>query len=385
MSRPISPPAAQPEHASEPVSDGSGHAAPASAHAHDHSSGAGRSGGHDHEHSHSHDHAHAHGHSHAELDDEGRSHVAGYSGDGVRTRKLMLAFALTTAMLIAEAVGGWLSGSLALVADAGHMLVDALALLFAWLGAHFAQRPADARRSFGYARLEVLVGYTNALSQFFLVAWILFEAVQRFYAPAPILSGMMLLIAVIGLCVNLLVLGVLGGHDHDDLNTAGARLHVLGDLLGSLGAVGAALLVRYLGWLWADPAISVFVSLLILNSAWRLLRRSAHILLEGVPEGVEVASVAQGVEAEVPGVRDVHHVHVWQLAGGVRVATLHARLNGGTEPDAAILAVGRVLRRRFGIEHATVQLDGVDCHAPRCEPPKEAAVRPACSGHGHAH
>lgn len=334
---------------------------------------------------HDHDHGHAHGHSHAELDDEARGHVAGYTGDRRRTRKLMLAFALTTLMLVVEAIGGWLSGSLALVADAGHMLVDALALLFAWLGAHFAQRPADARRSFGYARLEVVVGYTNALSQFVLVGWILFEAAQRFYAPAPILSGMMLAVAVAGLGVNLLVLSVLGGHDHDDLNTAGARLHVIGDLLGSLGAVSAALLVRYFDWLWADPAISVFVSLLILNSAWRLLRRSAHILLEGVPEGVDVAAIVGAVEQEVTGVRDVHHVHVWQLAGGVRVATLHARLNDGTAPDDAILAVGRTLRRRFGVEHVTVQLDGVLCHAPECEPPTETPIRPACSGHGHAH
>ena len=336
--------------------------------------------------SHAHEHEHgAHGHSHAELDDENRSHIAPYAGDRARTRKLMFAFALTSLMLVVEAVGGWWSGSLALVADAGHMLVDALALLFAWLGAHFAQRPADARRSFGYARLEVLVGYTNALSQFVLVGWILFEAAQRFYAPTPILSGMMLLVAIAGLCVNLLVLGVLGGHDHDDLNTAGARLHVLGDLLGSLGAVSAALLVRYFDWLWADPAISVFVSLLILNSAWRLLGRSAHILLEGVPEGVEVEAIVGGVEQDVPGVREVHHVHVWQLAGGVRVATLHARLNDGTAPDQAILEVGRTLRRRFGIEHVTVQLDGVNCHAPACEPPKEVRPRSSCSGHDHHH
>ncbi|TDR40832.1 cobalt-zinc-cadmium efflux system protein [Tahibacter aquaticus] len=349
---------------------------------------------HDHDHAadHGHDHAHGHaaaaqtGHSHAELDDEGRSHVGGYVGDKKRTRKLMLAFALTTVTLLAEAIGGWLSGSLALLADAGHMLVDALALLFAWLGAHFAQRPADARRSFGYARLEVLVGYTNALSQFVLVIWIVVEAVQRFFAPGPILSGMMLFVALIGLLVNLLVLSSLHGHDHDDLNTAGARLHVIGDLLGSVGAVGAALLVRYFDWLWADPAISVFVSVLILNSAWRLLRRSAHILLEGVPEGVEVAAIVSGVEADVSAVREVHHVHVWQLAGGVRVATLHARLNDGIAPDQAILDVGRSLRRRFAIEHVTVQLDGVNCHAPECDrPPAGTSVAAAGCGHGHAH
>lgn len=345
---------------------------------------------HTHDHGHAHDsarcydHAHAHGdahgHSHPELDDESRAHAGRYMDDPRRTRRLLLAFVLTTVTLVAEAVGGWLSGSLALLADAGHMLVDALALLFAWLGAYYARRPADARRSFGYARLEVLVGYTNALTQFILVAWIVYEAVLRFFAPTPILSGTMLLVAIAGLCVNLLVLRTLGGHDHDDLNTAGARLHVIGDLLGSLGAVTAALVVRYFDWLWADPAISIFVSLLILFSAWRLLKRSAHILLEGVPEGVDVGAVAATLENEAAGVREVHHVHVWQLAGGVRMATLHARLADGGEPDAAILGVGRVLRARFGIEHVTVQLDGIGCNEPLCAPPQRAGA-----DHGHAH
>ncbi|HVJ61874.1 MAG TPA: cation diffusion facilitator family transporter [Tahibacter sp.] len=341
---------------------------------------------HDHSHDHPHDHASsAHGHpahSHPELDDESRTHTGRYVDDPKRTRKLLLAFVLTSVTLVAEAVGGWLSGSLALLADAGHMLVDALALLFAWLGAYYARRPADAKRSFGYARLEVLVGYTNALTQFILVAWIVYEAIFRFFAPTPILSGTMLLVALAGLGVNLLVLRTLGGHDHDDLNTAGARLHVIGDLLGSVGAVSAALVVRYFGWLWADPAISIFVSLLILFSAWRLLKRSAHILLEGVPEGVEVDAIVGALERDAPHVREVHHVHVWQLAGGVRVATLHARLSSGIEPDAAILAVGRVLRERFAIEHVTVQLDGVGCNEPLCAPPKAGAEE---HGHGHAH
>lgn len=325
---------------------------------------------------------HAHGHSHPELDDEARAHTGRYVDDRGRTRKLLFAFVLTTVTLVVEALGGWISGSLALLADAGHMLVDALALLFAWLGAYYARRPADARRSFGYGRLEVLVGYTNALTQFLLVAWIVYEAVDRFFTPQPILSGTMLLVAVAGLVVNLLVLRTLGGHDHDDLNTAGARLHVLGDLLGSVGAVSAALVVRYFDWLWADPAISVFVSLLILYSAWRLMARSAHILLEGVPEGLEMGEIAGAVESDVPGVRDVHHVHVWQLAGGVRVATLHARIDSGLEPDTAILAVSRVLRQRFGIEHATVQLDGIGCNEPLCAPPKGTG---SDGHHGHAH
>lgn len=309
-----------------------------------------------------HHHDHTHSHHHADHDHSAHAHGAAPK----KERKLLFAFALTTLMMIVEAVGGWISGSLALLADAAHMLVDSGALLFAWLGAHFARRPADALRSFGYARLEVLVGYTNALTQVFLVLWIAFEAITRFLDPAPILSGTMLLVACAGLVVNMIVLGVLGGHDHDDLNTAGARLHVIGDLFGSLGAVVAALVVRYFDWLWADPAISVLVSLLILNSAWRLLRRSAHILLEGVPEGAETRLVAETLEREAEGVHDVHHVHVWQLSGGNRVATLHARVRDDVIADVAIESILRVLRVNFGIGHATVQIESTGCVQTNC-------------------
>ena len=309
-------------------------------------------------------HAHAHAHAH-----------------GSETR-LLIAAALTVATLIAEAIGGWMSGSLALLSDAAHMLIDAFALLLAWAGAHFARRPADDLRSFGYARLEVLAGYSNALLQFVLVAWIAVEAILRLMQPEPILSGIMLVVALIGLCVNVIVLVTLGGHQHDDLNLAGARLHVIGDLLGSIGAVGAALIVRYLGWLQADPLVSLFVSALILVSAWRLLRLSAHILLEGVPDGIETALVTDTVRRE-SGVQDVHHVHVWQLAGGRRMATLHARLAPGMETEPALAAMKRVLRENFHIFHATIQIDDGDCAEGDCHDD----VRESRAGHhaGHQH
>lgn len=310
---------------------------------------------------------HSHHHSHDHDDHSPHSHAPGSpSNDGRSERRLLIAFALTTITLVVEAIGGWLSGSLALLADAGHMLVDSAALLFAWLGAWYARRPADALRSFGYARLEVLVGYTNSLTQILLVAWIVYEAAFRFFQPTPILSGMMLVVALIGLLVNVFVLRVLGGHDHDDLNTAAARLHVIGDLLGSIGAVAAALVVRYFDWLWADPLISIFVSLLILNSAWRLLRRSAHILLEGVPEGVDVDEVRRQVEAGVEGVLEIHHVHVWQLSGGQRMATLHARLQESSPTDQAIRSIQDLLQARFRVSHATVQIDTGDCPQHAC-------------------
>jgi cobalt-zinc-cadmium efflux system protein len=300
---------------------------------------------------------------------------------GSETR-LLIAAALTVATLIAEAVGGWISGSLALLSDAAHMLVDAFALLLAWAGAHFARRPADALRSFGYARLEVLAGYSNALLQFALVAWIAVEAVLRLMRPEPILSGVMLVVALIGLGVNVIVLAALGGHQHDDLNLAGARLHVIGDLLGSIGAVAAALIVRYFGWLQADPLVSLLVSALIVASAWRLLRRSAHILLEGVPDGIETALVTETVRRE-SGVDDVHHVHVWQLAGGRRMATLHARLAPGMQAEPALASMNRVLREHFHIFHATIQIEDGACAEGDCDGDSRASQAGHHAGHHH--
>ncbi|SEV88083.1 cation diffusion facilitator family transporter [Luteibacter sp. 329MFSha] len=304
-----------------------------------------------HDHSHSHGHAHAHDHDH--------SHVEGGS-----ERKLLFAFVLTLLMLVAEAAGGIVSGSLALLADAGHMLVDALALLLAFLGARFAARPADSRRTYGYGRIEVLAGFVNALTQFALVAFIVYEAVQRLFHPEPILSGVMLVVAVLGLVANVVVLRTLHGHDPDDVNMAGASQHVLGDLLGSVAAVLAALAVRWLDWNWADPVLSILVSLLILRSAWSLVRRSGHILLEGTPEGVNLGDVQRELHAVDAIIVDIHHVHVWQVTAGSRMATLHAELAPGAEQadQARVLtAIKTLLSDRWRVDHATVQFDPGPC------------------------
>ncbi|SFW17563.1 cation diffusion facilitator family transporter [Luteibacter sp. UNCMF366Tsu5.1] len=306
---------------------------------------------HDHTSSHGHTHSHDHAHDHA--------HVAGGSA-----RKLLFAFVLTTLMMVAEAAGGLVSGSLALLADAGHMLVDALALLLAFIGASVAARPADARRTYGYGRIEVLAGFVNALTQFVLVAFIVYEAVQRLLEPKPILSGVMLVVAVFGLVINVVVLRTLHGHDPDDVNVAGASLHVLGDLLGSVAAVLAALAVRWLEWNWADPVLSILVSLLILRSAWSLVRRSGHILLEGTPEGVHLADVERELHGADEGIVSIHHVHIWQVTAGSRMATLHAELAAGAEraDQARVLdAIKRMLSERWGVNHATVQFDPGPC------------------------
>ncbi|BFI95909.1 MAG: cation diffusion facilitator family transporter [Rhodanobacter sp.] len=317
-------------------------------------------------------HSCQHGHSHSHgAEGHGHDHPphAGHRG-----RKLLTAFALTTVTMLAEVVGGLWSGSLALLTDGGHMMVDALALFMAYVGARLALRPADARRSYGYGRMEVLVGFVNAISQFVLVAWVAWEAVQRLLHPGEILSGMMLAVAVVGLLVNLLVLRSLHGHSHDDVNLASASLHVLGDLLGSVAAVLAALLVRWMGWLWADPVLSLLVAALILGSAWQLLRRSAHILLEGVPDGMDSAEVEAALRGADASVRGIHHLHVWQLASGSRMATLHAELHDPADAARALRAINRLLRERFGIQHVTVQVDPEEC----LDPPR------GCAGHGRA-
>ncbi len=294
------------------------------------------------------------------------SHASSHAAES--EPKLLLAFALTALTLLIEAIGGWWSGSLALLADAGHMLVDVLALGLAWAGAHYARRPADRRRSFGYARLEVLAGYSNALIQLLLVVWIVGEALLRFAAPQPVLSTVMLLVALFGFSINAVVLRVLHVHDHDDLNIVGAHLHVWGDLLGSLGAVVAALLLRYMGWSWTDPLVALAVALLILRSAWLLLRRSGHILLEGVPDGVEEEEVVAAVIAAAPQIHDVHHLHLWQLAGGKHIATLHVRLTDLSDSVMVLTAIKQVLRERFGIAHATIQVEVSECVDTHCAP-----------------
>jgi cobalt-zinc-cadmium efflux system protein len=322
----------------------------------------------------------SHAHSHACDHHDEHSHATGMGG---RERKLLIAVVLTAAMMLAEVVGGWWSGSLALLADAGHMLVDCAALMLALFAARMARRPADARRTYGYGRMEVLAGFVNALTQFVLVGFIAYEAIERLFKPVEILSGVMLGVATLGLLVNLIVLRNLHGHSHDDVNLGAASLHVLGDLLGSVGAMVAALLVRWMNWNWADPLLSLLVSLLILRSAWSLLQRSTHILLEGVPEGMDTQEVETALRGADAAIRDVHHLHVWQLASGSRMATLHLDLHEQGDGARALAAVNRTLLERFGIRHATVQIDPGDCPdgSPGCSAQHQHEAEP----HHHHH
>lgn len=305
-----------------------------------------------HNHAHEHDHD---GHDHHDHDHAGHSHVPTVST--ANERAVLIGLLLTGSFMIAEVIGGMVSGSLALIADAGHMLTDTVALFLAWLGFRLGRRPPDTRRSFGYSRLEVLAGLLNALSLFALVGWIAYEAVNRFFDPHEVLAGPMLVVAVLGLLVNLGVFRILQGAEKDHVNIKGAMLHVLGDLLGSVGAIIAALVIWLTGWTPIDPILSVVVSLLILRSAWALLMRTFNILMEGAPEGFDSATLEAALMADVPGLAQVGHLHVWSLSSGRAMATLEIALVAGAEPAAVTQAVKTALAEQHNITHSTVEID----------------------------
>ena len=272
-----------------------------------------------------------------------------------------------------EVVGGLLSGSLALLADAGHMLTDTGALTLAWLAFVVARRSADGRRSFGYARFEVLAGLVNGLVLVAVVGFIVLEAAERITAPTPVLAAPMLAVAVLGLVVNLLAFRLLHG-DSDHVNVRGALAHVIGDLLGSVAAIVAALVILATGWTLIDPLLSLLVAALVLVSAVRLLRETAHILLEGTPSEIDTERVKVALVDAVPGIRDVHHVHVWSLTSGRHVATLHLRLEEDTDGPAVLGAAKARLAEGFGLDHSTIQVCGDVC--PDEAPAATGGTRP---------
>jgi cobalt-zinc-cadmium efflux system protein len=312
---------------------------------------------------HIHDHVH-HDHDHHGHDHGLAGHVHQPAGPDA-ARRIIWAMVLTGGFMIAEVVGGILSGSLALLADAGHMLTDVAALALAHAGIRFGERPADPKRSYGYRRLEVLAAFVNGILLLALTAWIAVEAIERFMSPVPILSGPMLIIAVLGLLVNIASFAILRGGE-SSVNVAGALAHVIGDLLGSVAAIAAALVILWTGWTPIDPLLSLFVAALIVRSGWKIVRRAGHILLEGTPEGIDPAEIRESLVG-VPGVADAHHVHVWSLTSGSPVATLHLRLAPGAQAGTVLVAVKQHLGKAFGITHSTVEIDPEDrCadHAP---------------------
>ena len=271
-------------------------------------------------------------------------------------RRLAYVLALTSGYTIVEAVGGVLTGSLALLADAGHMLSDAaslgLALLAAWLGG----RAATSKQTFGYRRAEVLAALANGVALVVISLWILVEAYQRLSRPPEVLGGWMLTVAVVGLLVNLVAARILFSGHEDNINVAAAARHVMADLLGSVGAVAAAAIVVLTGWRYADPAVSVVIALLVLASAWSILREAVRILLEATPRGVDAVTVGRAM-AERPGVVEVHDLHIWTITSGFPALAAHVLVAPGDDCHARRRELERMLHDSFGIEHTTLQVD----------------------------
>ena len=299
-------------------------------------------------------------------------------GPAAPLSRLAVVLALTLIFTLVEAIGGWLSGSLALIADAGHMLTDAGALGLTLLSAWIALRPANHRKTFGYQRWEILAALINGAALFGIAGWVVVEAIQRIQNPEPIRAGLFLAVAGAGLVVNLISLWILHGSRAGSLNTRGAYLHVLGDALGSVGALGAAAIIATTGWTLADPIISVALALLILVGAWRLLRESTDILLESVPGHVSIAEV-QDRMLGVAGVKAVHDLHVWAVGSDLVAMSGHAIVPDlGEHPE--VLERIRSEMCLLGIGHVTIQLEVQH----ECEEPRSAASAAATSRHRHS-
>ncbi len=261
--------------------------------------------------------------------------------------------------MVAEIVGGLWTGSLALLADAGHMFSDVAALALSLFAAWVSERPPTSRRTYGFYRTEILAAMVNGATLIAIAIYILFEAYHRFRDPREVIGPAMMAIAVGGLAVNLLGLWLLSAGRDDNLNVRGAWLHVLTDALGSVGAIAAGGLIWGFGWQWADPVASVLIALLVIYSSWRLLAEAVAVLMESAPHGIDVDEVRTAMAA-IPGVLDVHDLHVWSITSGLDSLSAHVVIDDGHSHSELLTALRAMLDERFGIDHLTIQIEPVD-------------------------
>jgi cobalt-zinc-cadmium efflux system protein len=313
-----------------------------------------------HDHDHSHEHDHSHGHSH----DYGHSHGHGEGGlfhsHGLnRKSKMFWAIGITALILILEAIGGIVSGSLALVSDAGHMLTDLAALLISLTAMIMAEKPASSTHTYGFARLEVLAALGNAMTFFLMVAGVAWEAFQRFAHPSLPDWKTMGIIAAIGFLANALSAWFLHGGHEDDINIQGAWIHVMGDLASSLGVLMGVVVIAQTGWTWVDPVLSLGIALLIASGAIKLFRKALRILLESAPKGLTSDTIVSTLKTQINEIQDVHHIHLWEVgAGGVNL-TAHLVVDDQalSQTQAIVDKAIHVLKTECGIHHATLQIE----------------------------
>ena len=280
----------------------------------------------------------------------------------IKQNRLILSLALTGLILLAELLGGLWTSSLALLSDAAHVFMDIFALGMSYGALRAAALPPDDRHTYGFHRLQVLAALANGATLLLVAFEIFREAWARFRNPAPVLAGPMLIVAVVGLVVNLIVALVLRQHDHHDLNVRSAFLHVLGDALASIGVIVAGVVILFTGWQWVDPLVSVLIGLIILVGSGRVLRESVHILAEGMPEGLKASQVAEAM-GRVTGVEGVHDLHVWTVSPGYVALSAHAVLadQALSQTQEVMDGLKRILADEFGIAHTTIQFECVRC------------------------
>lgn len=301
--------------------------------------------------------AHSHSEEHSHGSGGGHDH-----GAGTNKKALAVVLAFTITYMFAEIIGGLITGSLALLADAAHMLSDNVALGLALFAFWLAAKPPTPNRSFGYKRAEILAVLFNGITIVAVSIWIFYEAYNRFQDPPEVLGGWMMIVAVIGLVVNLAGTLILTRSAGENLNMQGALRHVLADLLGSIGVIAAALVILLTGWSYADPIISVFIGVLVLFSSWKLLRESVNILLESSPPGIDAAEVGKSM-AGVEGVKEVHDLHIWMVTSGFPALSAHVLVGTDENCHARRRDLEEMLAHEYGIEHTTLQVDHAGDHA----------------------
>ncbi|MEZ5828390.1 MAG: cation diffusion facilitator family transporter [Hyphomicrobiales bacterium] len=298
-----------------------------------------------------------------------------HSGPGAvhanNERRMGLAALLTGSFMFVEVIGGIAAGSLALLADAGHMLTDFASLALAWFAFRLARRPADWRRTYGFDRFQVLIAFTNGLALFVIAGWIVYEAIERLMGTPHVSGGIMVVVATAGLLVNVICFWLLQGADRENLNVRGAAIHVLGDLLGSVAALIAGAVILLTNWTPIDPLLSLVVAAIIVRSGWHVVAASAHILLEGAPKELDTRDIGPDLVANVAGVSEVHHVHVWSITQSRRMVTLHALIGDAEDSDKLVKGIKSRLKDRFGLDHATVEVERCECADA---PPKKASA-----------
>lgn len=282
---------------------------------------------------------------------------------GGNKKTLLIAFLITTGYMFVEAIGGFLTNSLALIADAGHMLSDSVSLGIGFLAFTVGEKAADQLKTYGYKRFEILAAVFNGVTLVLISGYIFFEAYHRFSNPPKVVSTGMLMIAVIGLIVNLVVAWIMmrGGDTKGNLNLRAALLHVVGDMLGSVGAIVAALLIMFFGWAWADPLASVIVAILVLISGWRVTKEAIHVLMEGTPKDVDIEEVIKAVQS-IPGVRSMHELHIWSITSGKNALSSHVVVDEGTsfEDSQVLLREIETTLANLKIGHVTIQMENAD-------------------------